>query len=218
MRRLTLVSFAFLACVAATTTLAQGPGERKFHVGVDLGQARLDTGPVFDQPVVGDDESTTWSVKFGYRVNRNFSLEAGYLDLGEYDIALSTVCPAIYPPGGCPAIHSRTSIKGVSVSAVGTWPVSAHFQLTANLGAVYREADFNYAGTTVGGGPYEAKDTVARFGIGVLVPLNERFELALDATQYHDLGVGLSRSDAGAIHTVSEGDASAVSLGVRWRF
>jgi len=32
------------------------------------------------------------------------------------------------------------------------------------------------------------------------------------------LGVGLSRSDAGAIHTVSEGDASAVSLGVRWRF
>ena len=63
---------------------------------------------------------------------------------------------------------------------------------------------------------WTSKDTVARFGLGIAVPINPRFEIALDYAQYRNIGLAL---DMGSNTTVvDEGESSVLSLGLRWRF
>jgi hypothetical protein len=207
-----------LACLMASTALAQGTGDRRFYVGVDVGRSDLDGSGAFDGVFdVANDDATVFSLEVGYRFNRNFAVAAGYTDLGEYDGRISGACIAIAPPVPCPSFYTRTSVDGVMVSAIGTWPLSAHFQFTANAGAFYREAELSYpaAGQRTA---YSEKGMVWKFGIGVEVPINDRFEVGLDLTQYRDIGIHVETPYVADPDTVSKGDATVATLGVRWSF
>jgi long-subunit fatty acid transport protein len=217
MRRLGRVSLGFLACLTASTALAQGPDFRHFYLGVDVGRSDLDGSGAFDGVVdLANDDATVFSLELGYRFNRNFSIAAGYADLGEYDGELSGACIAVLLPGPCPSFDTRTSIDGFMVSAVGTWPVSTHFQFTANAGAFYREAELSYPVTAGGLGKYSEKGTVWKFGVGMVVPINDRFDVGLDLTQYRNIGIHVETAFTADPHTASQGDATVVTLGVHW--
>jgi hypothetical protein len=217
-RNLTLASLTWLACLVSTSAMAQANGgSRNFYVGADAGWSNLHDSGDFDvQAGVDDDESTTFSVAFGYRFNRHFSLEAGYTDLGEFDSSPSVACPAIYPPGACPAFDARTSIDGVMVNAVGTWPVAKHFQLEASAAAIYREVEYSYRGAS-GSGSSSEKGTVWKLGVGVGVPINDRLEVGLELAQYREVGI---RFGAGAsdVQTTNDGYATVITLGARLFF
>jgi hypothetical protein len=215
MRTVSLV-FARLACLAASPALAQAPDERHFYLGVDVGRSDLDGSGAFDGVVdVANDDATVFSLEVGYRFNRNFAVAAGYTGLGEYDGEFSGACIAIAPPVPCPSFDTRTSVDGVVVSAIGTWPLSAHFHFTANSGAIYREAELSYP---VGGQrtAYSEKGVVWKFGIGAWVPINDRFEAGLDLTLYRNIGIHIETPYVADPDTVSKGDATVVALGVRW--
>jgi hypothetical protein len=220
MRRLVRVSLACLACLAcltASTALAQGSDDRHFYLGVDVGRSDLDGSGAFDTFFdIANDDATVFSLELGYRFNRNFSIEAGYADLGEYEGTLSGACIAIVAPGPCPSFDTRTSIDGVMVSVVGTWPLAAHFQFTANAGAFYREAELRHPVVNGTRAVYSEKGTVWKFGIGAKVPINDRFEIGLDLTQYRNVGIHVDAPYAPEPDAAGEGDASVVTLGVRW--
>lgn len=217
MLRLVRLSCALLACLAASSALAQGAGTRHFYLGVDVGRSDLDGSGAFDGVFdITNDDATAFSLELGYRFNRNFAIAAGYADLGEYDGALAGACIAVTSVVPCPSFDTRTAIDGVIVSAVGTWPLSAHFQFTANAGAFYREAKLNYPATNGAPNAYSEKGTVWKFGIGVGIPINDRFEIGLDLTQYRNIGIQINMPYVADPDTVSEGDATVVTLGVRW--
>lgn len=216
MRGLARNSLACVACLAASSALAQADN-RNFYAGVDAGWSNLHDSGDFDvQAGVDDDQSITFSVKFGYRFNRYFSLEAGYTDLGEFDSTPSVVCLAIYPPGSCPAFDASTSIDGVTLGAVGTWPVSRHFQLEASAAAIYREVEYSYGGAS-GGGSFSEKGTVWKLGFGVGVPINDRFEVGLELAQYRDVGIRIG-AGANGVQTSNDGYATVITLGARLFF
>jgi len=217
MRGMARNSLACVACLVATSAWAQGGGNRAFYVGADAGWSNLHDSGDFDvQQGVDDDQSITFSVRLGYRFNRYFSLEAGYTDLGEFDTTPSVVCPAIYPPGSCAAFDASTSIDGVTLGAVGTWPVSSHLQLEASAAAIYREVEYSYGGAA-GNGSLTEKGTVWKLGFGVGVPINDRLEVGLELAQYRDVGIRIG-AGANGVQTTNDGYATVITLGARWFF
>ncbi len=218
MRNVTFASLTWLVCLVATSAMAQGDGSlHNFYLGVDAGWSNLHGSGEYDVPMgVDDDESTTFSVSFGYRFNRYFSLEAAYTDLGEFDSSPSLACPAIYPPGSCQTFDARTSIEGVMLTAVGAWPISRHFQLQASAAAIYREVEYDYRGFATVGSLSE-KGTAWKLGVGAGVPINDRFELGLELAQYRDVGIRLG-AGANGLNITNDGYATVITLGARWFF
>jgi OmpA-OmpF porin, OOP family len=217
MREMARNSLACMACLVATSAFAQGAGDHHFYVGADAGWSNLHDSGDFDvQQGVDDDQSITFSVRLGYRFNRYFSLEAGYTDLGEFDATPSVACPAIYPPGSCAAFDASTSIDGVTLGAVGTWPVSRHFQLEASAVAIYREVEYSYGGAS-GLGSLSEEGTAWKLGLGVGVPINDRFELGLELAQYRDVGIRIG-AGANGVDTSNDGYATVITLGARLFF
>jgi hypothetical protein len=215
MRGLSRNSLACLVCLVAASATAQE--NRNFYVGVEAGWSNLHDSGDFDvQQGVDDDQSVTFSVRLGYRFNRYFSLEAGYTDLGEFDASPSVVCPAIYPPGSCPAFDASTSIDSITLGAVGTWPVSRHFLLEASTAAIYREVEYSYRGAS-GSGSFSEKGTVWKLGVGFGVPINDRCEVGVDLAQYRDVGIRIG-AGANGVHATNDGYATVITVGARLFF
>jgi hypothetical protein len=206
---------ALLACLVAAS--AYGQADRHFFVGASIGQSKLDRSHVFGNPVQSsDDESETWSLAVGYRFNRYFTLEGGYSDLGSYEVTYEGLCLASLPPICGGPVPARTETDGFFANAIGTWPVTSHFQLSANIGMVYREVQFR--ATASGDNMWSTEGTVWKLGVGAGFPINDRLEITLDVSQYLDLGLDLVTPIGGTPHTVDSGDATAVTVGARWVF
>lgn len=82
-------AFLFAAgCAASAGALAQDAG---WYLGGSLGQATF-TEWCVDAPTVlsCDDKTSAWKLLGGYRFNRNFAVEATYIDWGEVDGTVRT--------------------------------------------------------------------------------------------------------------------------------
>jgi hypothetical protein len=201
---------AALLSLAATHARA---ADHKWYAGLDLGQSKLDGDGLMENV---DDRSTSYTVRIGYRFVPWFALEGGYTDLGDFSGDFVNFCPAVVAFPCPPATHQSSSLHGLLLNAVGIWPLAEHFQLNASLGAFYRELSTTDSG---GGGPtyhFTSKDTVTRLGLGVAVPVNPRFEIALDYAQYRDIGLAVGMG--GTTTVVDQGESSVLSLGLRWIF
>jgi OOP family OmpA-OmpF porin len=187
--------------------------DHKWYVGVDLGQSHLD-GLGRDYSNV-DDHSASYALRLGYQFSPWFALEGGYTDLGDFSADLVSFCPAVVGVT-CPAMHQRTSLHGLVVNAVGIWPVAEHFQLNASLGAIYRELATSQTWDSGLAYHWTDKSTVVRFGLGLAVPVNPRFEIAMDYVEYRDIGLALDMGSNATV--VDDGESSVLSLGLRWRF
>jgi hypothetical protein len=201
---------AALLSLAATHTRA---ADHKWYVGFDLGQSKLEGDRVL---LNVDDHSTSYTMRIGYRFVPWFALEGGYTNIGDFSGDFVNVCTAVVGFPCPPPRHQSSSVHGLLLNAVGIWPVAEHFQLNASLGAIYRELSTTDSG---GMGPtyhFTSKDTVTRLGLGVAVPVNPRFEIALDYAQYRDIGLAVGMG--GSTTVVDQGESSVLSLGLRWKF
>jgi hypothetical protein len=208
-----LKSTTFLAVLLPLAGAHVWAADPKWYVGLDLGQTKFDSAGLLENV---DDRDTSYTVRIGYRFVPWFALETGYTDLGDFSGDSINFCPAVVGFPCPPAAHQSSSLHGLLLNAVGIWPVAEHFQLNASLGAFYRELSTTYSG---GGGPtshFTSKDTVTRFGLGVAVPINPRFEIALEYAQFRD--IGLAVGIGGNTTVVDQGESSMLSLGLRWRF
>jgi len=206
----------FLAALLSLASAHARAADHKWYVGLDLGKSKLDGGsPLLDFQNV-DDHSNSYTVRFGYRFIPWFALEGGYTDLGEFSGDFIYFCPAVVGFPCPPALHVSSSLHGLLVNAVGTWPVAEHFQLNASVGAIYRELSTTQDGGTGPSYHWTDKDTVMRLGLGVAVPVNPRFQISLDYAEYRDIGLALDMSSNATV--VNNGETSVISLGLRYSF
>jgi opacity protein-like surface antigen len=85
-----------------------------FYVGANVGQSKLK-----DVCSGCDDKDTAWRFLGGYQINRNFSAELGYTNLGEF---------------------SGTKVNAWELVGVGLFPINNQFGIYGKLGGHHSEA------------------------------------------------------------------------------
>jgi len=184
-----------------------------WYAGASVGQSRehVDFGKVFDAtlpPTLArtsyDDGENDVGYKFfgGYQLNRNFALEAGYFDLGDFHYQASTI-----PAGNA---FGKYEADGWNIDAVGIMPLSPRLDLLGRLGVNY--------GRTVsilkGSGAVPAtsptlndRATNYKYGFGLQYAMSEQLGLRVEAERF--------RLD----DTIqSKGNVDMFSLGLVYRF
>ncbi len=129
------------------------------------------------------------SVRGSYAFSRHFALQAGYYDLGEH-VALGCrvlVCPAVFPPV---QPDQPVDIAGVSLAAVGTWPVTDRLELFGKLGVLGWDADFQTSGV-------EESDRGALASVGVGIWVSPKWRLDV---QYEHVDFDLESAGIGATY------------------
>jgi OOP family OmpA-OmpF porin len=147
-----IVAAAALAVSAPTfaqswyTMVGIGYGDANFN-GNDLG---LSDGTV-------DNTDTTYSLRLGYDINKNFALEIGYANLGKYPFSGYQ---------GTTLITGSAKANSFDVSLVGTLPFTAQFSGYGRIGVARSERKAN-ANTTSETANQTLNKTEATYGVGV---------------------------------------------------
>jgi OOP family OmpA-OmpF porin len=187
---------AFAACALTLSgALAATQASAQAFVGGSIGQGDIDdeiTSGLIDSGSV-DGKDTAWKIFGGYMFNKNFGVEAAYVDLGEVSYS------GLF--GGAPVTGGAVELTGFNISALGSYPINEQFSVFGKIGLFLWDAE---ASDTTGGVPFSAKDdgTDVSFGVG----LGYNFS--------RNLGV---RAEWEMFKT-DDADASLISVGVLWRF
>lgn len=79
-----------------------------------------------------DDSDTSISLTLGYKINPNFAIEGGYIDLGELTVnAISNGAGLLYAPG---PVTVKIEADGFIFDAKGILPLNEKFSLYGKLG------------------------------------------------------------------------------------
>jgi OOP family OmpA-OmpF porin len=209
----TLAASAALMLCSTTAVGQQAAPREGFFLGVDAGKSTIDLFSAGSLSLVerGDDTSTSFKFRIGYRFSRYFTLETGYADLGNFSAELFVPCPAVV--GIDCSFDVDTGINGAFVNAIGTLPVSEHVYLSATLGLFFHQVE----STTVIGSaaPERATDSgeVALYGIGIGFPIDERFEITVDVMRTGDINFTYASAPS-----FTGGEFTTISAGARFIF
>jgi OmpA-OmpF porin, OOP family len=136
------MGLAVLAAFASTAALAADSG---WYGGLSIGATKAEIEDeriqIGLQPRVVtsiEDESSDVGVKVfgGRQFTRNFALEAGYFNLGEFGYTANMVAGSE---------NGRAKFQGVNLDAVGTLPITEKFAALARLGLTYTEAKTTFS-------------------------------------------------------------------------
>ena len=113
--RKTALAAALALSLGTGLAHAQSSDSAGWYGGIDVGHSRLDADGL------SDDTGTALGIDGGYRVNRNFAVEAGYEHLGNFS----------------PSYQARA----LSLSGVGILPLEHGFSVYGKLGVARTQAD-----------------------------------------------------------------------------
>ncbi len=136
-----------LAAIASPYVLAQDAG---WYMGANVGQSRatiddaritsgLQAGGFTSSTITDDDRSTGFKIFGGYQLNKNFAIEGGYFNLGEFGYSATTV------PAG--TLRGDIKVQGLNLDLVGILPITEKFSAFGRAGVNYAEAKDRFAGT-----------------------------------------------------------------------
>jgi OOP family OmpA-OmpF porin len=139
-----------LAVMAALASPAATAADSGWYGGLNIGHARAEIdhdritsdllGSGFSTTQIDKDERDTgFKLLGGRKFNKNFAVEAGYFNLGEFGFTASTV------PAG--TLTGTMKVQGVNLDAVGILPISDKFSALARVGLTYNEAKDTFRGT-----------------------------------------------------------------------
>ncbi len=205
----TLVLVA-LTAIASPLALADESG---WYAGGNIGQSQAD---IDDQRItsallasgvtsvsINDDDSDTGFKLFGgYQFNRNFALEGGYFDLGEFGFDAATT-----PTGTLNG--NTTKVQGLNFDLVGTLHFTENLSAFGRGGLTFVETESSYSATGAVFAPVGGDESAASYkvGLGLQYDFTDRFSLRGEAERYRiDDAVG------------NDGDIDLFSLGFVYRF
>lgn len=163
---------ALLASLLAVPFVAHAQGaSTSSYVKLGVGQARADID------FWGKDTQTAGSLAYGFQLNPNFDLEAGYIHFGK----------ARYADVGAVGNQLSARSESVYVAAVGKIPVHAMFDLYGKLGASYH---WNKWRGVEGGVAFSDDDNrlAPMAGVGVSWKFMPNWAADLDYAYFHDVG------------------------------
>ena len=216
MKRLTktLASLSLMGCAVISSPLAVADDDTYWYGGLNIGQsrARIDAGRIKAQllenslatsSIANDERDTAYKLFGGYQFNKNFALEGGYFDLGQFGYTATTV------PAG--TLDGRIKLKGLNLDAVGILPLAGKFSAFGRLGLNYAQAKDNFTATgavPVPMNPNPSKSqTNYKAGLGLQYDLTKSLGMRVEAERYRiNDAVG------------SKGDINMYSLGLVYRF
>jgi OOP family OmpA-OmpF porin len=185
-----------------------------WYVGGNIGQSRakiddariaaqLLGGGLATNSIANDDKNTAFKLLGGYQFNRNFALEAGYFDLGQFGYQATTT------PAG--TLNGRIKLRGVNLDAVGILPVTEKFSAFGRLGVQYAQAQDNFNSTGAVPTPTNPNPNQTalnyKTGVGLQYDLTQSLGMRAEAERYRiNDAVG------------NKGDINMFSLGLVYRF
>lgn len=204
------LGLAALVVIVSPFAMADDSG---WYVGASVGQSRANIddarissgllgGGFSKTSITDDDRDTGYKILGGYQFNRNFSLEGGYFDLGEFGFTATTV-----PVG---TLNGNIKLKGLSLDAVGTFPITEKFSVMGRVGLNYAQARDSFTGTGAVNvlNPNPSKrETNYKYGLGLQYALTDALGMRLEAERYRiDDAVG------------NKGDIDLISVGLIYMF
>ena len=129
--------------------------------------------------ISNDERDTGYKFFGGYQFNKNFSLESGYFDLGNFDFTATTL------PAG--TLNGKIRLKGLNLDVVGILPITEKFSAFGRAGLNYADARDSFTGTGAVGvvNPNPSKrDMNYKFGLGLQYALTESLGIRAEAERY----------------------------------
>lgn len=192
--------FSVLALLSAGTLPATA-AEPGFYLGGAYGQSDLRDAcdGEFDPAITCDDSDEGWKALGGYRFNRNWAVEAAWVELGA---ARAELLVDDFE------ITAEFKVDGYYVAAVGMLPLGEHFDLFAKVGAFEWDVDTGLAFDEI---PFfdETTGEALLLGAGADLNLSQRFALRAEWERFFEVG------DA---EVTGETDIDLASIGFVVRF
>lgn len=204
------LGLAALAVIVSPFAVADDTG---WYVGANVGQSRakIDDARITSSllgsgftttSLTNDDRDTGYKIFGGYQFNKNFALEGGYFDLGEFGYTATTL------PAG--TLNGNIKLKGLNLDAVGILPITDKFSAFGRVGVNYAQAkdSFTGAGAISVSNPNPSKnETNYKFGLGLQYALTDSLAVRAEAERYRiNDAVG------------NRGDIDLFSVGLVYRF
>lgn len=208
----TLLKTSCLALALASTSALAQEDRRGAYVGLSVGQTKV----TIDAPtVIGatastqskDDTDSGFKVYGGYRFLRNFAVEGGWADLGNFRATRNVTAPATG------SITAEIESSGPYVDAVGIIPLQ-QFALFGKVGAMLAttETTFSTTGAVVlapgVARTREETEVEFKFGLGASFSFTRNLAIRAEYERFFDVGT----SETG------EGDIDLISIGIVFRF
>lgn len=202
-----------LAAIASPLAMAQEANQAGWYAGASVGQSRatiddarinsgLLNGGFVSSTITDDDRDTGYKVFGGYQLNRNFALEGGYFDLGNFGYTATTI------PAGTLTGNSR--IRGLNLDLVGILPITDKFSAFGRAGVTYAHTRDRFAGTGAVSvtNPNPSKRAANyKLGVGLQYALTDALAMRGEVERYRI-------NDA----LGNKGDIDLISVGLVYRF
>lgn len=205
------LGLAALATIASQCAVAD---DSNWYIGGNVGQSRA----TIDNPRIGaqllgaglattsifdNNRDTGYKIFGGYQFNRNFALEGGYFNLGDFGYTATTV------PAG--TLNGNIRLQGVNFDGVGTLPITDQFSIFGRVGLNYAQARDGFSSTGLVPVPANANpgktELNYKLGAGLQYDFTKSLGMRLEAERYRiNDAVG------------NRGDIDLYSLGLVYRF
>jgi OmpA-OmpF porin, OOP family len=206
----TTLSFATLSTMVAPLAISADPG---WYLGFNGGQSESDIdreritadllSQGFSTTFLDDNERDKgFKVFGGYQFTKNWSMEGGYYDLGDFGYTAATA------PSG--SLHGVLGVRGLNLDAVLSLPFTEKFSAFGRVGLAYTESEGAFESTglvTVLAPNSEERETNLKYGVGLEYAFTRNLGMRLEAERYRiDDSVG------------NRGDIDLFSVGMLFRF
>ncbi|WP_334189882.1 outer membrane beta-barrel protein [Noviherbaspirillum sp.] len=204
------LGLAALAILASPIAMADDTG---WYAGANVGQSRakIDNERISSSllgsgyatgSMTNDNRDTAYKIYGGYQINKNFAVEGGYFNFGEFGYTATTV------PAG--SLNGNIRVQGLNLDLVGILPITEKFSAFGRVGVNYAEARDSFRGTgavRVSNPNPSKRDTNYKFGVGVQYAFTDALAVRAEAERYRiNDAVG------------NKGDIDLVSIGLVYRF
>jgi OOP family OmpA-OmpF porin len=188
-----MLTLAAMGAVGAMATIASQlamADETGWYGGVSVGQsgATIDDakissglrgGGLTTTSITSDNRDNGYKLFAGYQFNRNFALEGGYSDLGNFGYRAATV-----PTG---TLSGNIKLRGLNLDAVGILPITPKFSIFGRFGLNYAETRDSFSGTglvSVSDPSPSTHDTNYKFGLGLQYAFSESLAMRAEVERY----------------------------------
>lgn len=176
-----------LSLVAANTQAGRF-NEQGVYIGGSYGLLKVKDADEFD------DDNNAYSADIGAKFNRFFGVEGSYVDFGSY---------------GSDAANAETD--GLSLSAIGSLPLSDFVSLYAKGGMLWWNTDYEVLGFN---GDIDGNEPF--YGVGASFALSDAASIQLDYTRYN---VEFQEDEIGALAEADlDADIDHTSVGIQFLF
>jgi OOP family OmpA-OmpF porin len=184
---------------------AANADDQGFYFGASGGLAKYEG----DEPqglsdLIPDDEASVWAVSGGYRINRYFAVEVGYLNLGTLEGP--TRREGSPHPGGSSLVQRELQTTGPAITAIGTLPLSESWKAYMRAGVLLADSELNQRSN---GAPssFSFDSEAPTLGAGVQYDCKAHWSARLEFEHWFDIG-----DDVGL-----QAEVNALSLAVLYR-